>query len=324
MTRPARRPWIRGQAALAVVLLAVMATPLLAGAGPSVQTRPTLGVDRASVRPGETVVVTLDGWGAEVITLSVCGNQAARGSSDCNMVASEGIRRNRDGSLTQRDFLVSAPAMTCPCVLRASTTTNDEVAVTPIELIGHPTGPIVLPQGGPRLDVSVSAAKAPRGFLQQVRAALGGPTAYDVTVTVRNPTTLQLDQVVLAGSARGSRGDVGAVDLPEVGPLGPGQGWTRTVRSTVPAPVIGTFRWEVTASGVGRPATASTEARSVPLALIAVVLLLVADLALIVWRRVAKRRATSTYEDGSTPSDESSSRTRHSISSRIGRTASTP
>jgi hypothetical protein len=304
------------------VLLAAMVVGPPAGAEAAPAAQPSVTVDRAAMRPGETVVVTLDGWQAEVITLSVCGNRAARGSSDCNMVASEGIRRNRDGSLTHRDFAVSAPSTTCPCVLRASTTTNDEVAVAPIELLGHPTGPVVPPKGGPRLDVTVRAARAPRGLVSRVRAALGGPTAYDVTVTVRNPTTLQIDHVALAASARGGRGDVETIELPEVGPLGPGRSWTRTVRSTVPAPVIGTFRWEVTASGAGRAVTARTEAGSLPIALIVLLLVLAADIAAIVWRRTARRRSQA-YETGSTPSDERSSRTRRSISSRIGRTAST-
>ena len=209
------------------------------------------------------------------------------------MVASEGIRRNRDGSITQRDFVVSAPAPTCPCVVRASTTTNDEVAVAPIELIGHPTGPIVLPKGGPRLDVSVRASKAARGLLAGLRSAVGGPTAYDVTVTVRNPTSLQVEHVAVAASAHGSRGDVDALDLPEIGALGPGESWARTVRSTVPAPVVGTFRWVATASGAGPAVSATTQTRSRPFLLVLIVAVLLADVMAIVWRRAVRRQAAA-------------------------------
>lgn len=282
-----------GCRALAALLLAVVALVALAPrAEAQAADQPTVSVDRSSIRPGESVVVTLTGWRSEVVTLSVCGNQAARGSVDCNMVASEGIRRNRDGSTTQRDFVVLAPAMTCPCVLRASTATNDEIAIAPIDLIGHPTGPILLPKVNDGVQVSVRAARAQRGFLAALRGSLGGPTAYDVTITVRNASTLQLDHVVVSGVARRSgRGDVTKLELPLPGPLGPGRTWTHTVRSTVPAPVLGSFSWEVAASGGGPTATATTDVRNRPIALIALVLVLLADLAAIVWRRLAKRRA---------------------------------
>lgn len=286
---------VRLAVALLVGVIALAAGGVDAGAQDAA--RPTVTVDRAAMRPGEQVVVTLTGWQASVVTLSVCGNQAARGSSDCNMVASEGIRRNRDGSVTSRDFVVVAPAAPCPCVLRVSTATNDEVAITPIDLIGHPTGPIVLPATRPRLQVSVHARKVPRGVLQGVRAALGGPTPYDVTVTVRNPSTLQFDHVVVAGSAhRGGNGDVTPLELPLPGPLGPGQSWTHTVRSTVPAPVFGTFAWEITASGAGPSVTTTASERNTPFGLLVVLVVLVVDVIAIVWRRMRRRRASKSDE----------------------------
>ena len=84
------------------------------------------------------------------------------------MVASEGIGLHRDGPTTQRDFVITAPSTTCPCVLRGSSPSNDEVAVAPIELIGHPVGQIVGSPSRQPLEIAVNAEKATSGIFGAV------------------------------------------------------------------------------------------------------------------------------------------------------------
>jgi hypothetical protein len=273
--------------ATAALALAVLA-PALAGAQAAEE--PTIGIDRPAVRPGEQVMVTLTGFTGRVITVSVCGNQGARASADCNQVASEGIGRNRDGSPTRRAFVVLAPALPCPCVLRAATTASDEVAVVPIELIGHPVGPVVAPAGVDPVTVEVSARRAPSGVLGVLRAALGGPTPYEVTVAVENNSGHRLEHLVLAGAARRGGDDVADLELPVAEAIEPGARWERTVRSTVPAPAVGSVTWEVTASGGGPSTSASTTSGGTPILLLLVVLAFVVDVIAITWRRVQRRR----------------------------------
>jgi len=289
---------IRLAAAVVVAAMTCGMHGATAGAQDDAISGPTVTLDRHSMRPGERVLVTLDGFRGNAVTLSVCGNQARRGSVDCNMAASEGIRLDRDGTSTLTEVPIEAPDTTCPCLVRVSTKTFDQLAVAPIELIGHPVGPIVGSSALTPLEVSVSARRAPHGLIANVRSALGGPTAYDVTVSVRNRSTERLEHIVLAGAAGRSRDDDStALELPVPGPLDPGQTWEQVVRSELPAPVLGGFVWEVTASGAGPSVTASDTTRSWPLGFVLLVLVFLGTVGAIVWRRIARHRALDADDD---------------------------
>jgi hypothetical protein len=295
--------------AVTAVLVAVL---VLVGVGggvgaqePEQPAQPTITVSEPVITPGQTVVITLAGFRSEVVTVAVCGNAAARQSTDCNQVASEGVRFNRDGSLTQRSFVVMAPATTCPCVLRASTLTNDEVAYAAIELVGHPVGPIVRSEGVTPLRVRLGVERAPQGIGASMRSAFGGPTTYDVTVTVQNRSGEVLEHVAVAGSAGRSRGDdLIDLDLPAVGRLEPGATWQQTIRAKLPAPVLGRAVWQVTASGSGPAVEADLTTRHTPIPLFVLVVVLVVDVAAIVWRRMARRRLDADEQAGDAEHDD--------------------
>lgn len=260
-------------------------------------TAPSIALSQTSVRPGEHVLVTIDGFKGGSVTMSVCGNLAARRSVDCNLTGSEARRLNRDHSPTIADLPVGVPPATCPCVVVASTQGFEEFAVTPIDLIGHPVGPIVRPESFRSLEVSLTAQRAPHGLIARLRSWVGGPTAYDVTVSVQNRSTETLDGVVLAGSAGRSRSDdVSALEIPPVGSLAAGETWTSTVRTEIPAPVLGGFVWQVTASGAGPAVSAQHTTHAMPLGLVLLVFIFVLDVGAIVWRRVARRRRERTHD----------------------------
>jgi hypothetical protein len=274
---------------LLVALIAVSGASASAGdvGAPSF---PTIELDRTAAGIGEEVVVTLRGWPDRVVTLSVCGNLARRGSVDCNQVASQGVALNRDGSPTLTGFAVPTPPTTCPCVIRASSTRQDAVAVAPIELHGVPVGPLVGTAADPPVRVSLGARRATGGLIGSLRSALGGPTTYEVTVLVHNRSAETLTAVAVAGAATRGGDDVGALTLPAPGPLEPGATWEQVVRSTLPAPVVGTFGWEVTASGAG-PAAHAELARGIrPVWLLVLGLVLVLDVGAIAWRWIGRRR----------------------------------
>lgn len=276
-------------AAALVASAAVGAGPV--GAQPAPAVGPVISLGKATLRPGEGVVVTFAGWTARVVTLSVCGNLAKRGSADCNMVTARAVELASAGGAARVEFFVSAPPVDCPCVIRASSTSQDEVAVAPIDLVGVPVGPVVDPYLGPLVSVSLDARAAHSGFLAAVRSALGGPTTYDVTVSVRNLSAEALSKLGLSGSAgRSGTSEVVSFDVPSPETLGPGQAWTHQTRVTLPAPVFGRFVWRVTASGAGPAVHADSSTRHMPIALVLLATILVADLLFMLWRRVVWRR----------------------------------
>lgn len=273
---------VGGRASDAVESTTTTQTPPVAG--------PTLTLDQSAVDPGQRITVIFTGWQGRLVTLSVCGNLAKRGSTDCNMPASQGVRLYHVDDSPLTSFVISAPPGTCPCVIRASSDSN-EVAYAPIEIRGVPTGPVVDPfSDEPPLAVTVKALPAPHGIGATLKSWLGGPTAYDVTVTVQNQATEAFSAVSVNGAVgRSAEVDLAGFDL-FPGAMAAGQTWTGTARVTVPAPVIGEFDWRVLASGAGPVTETSSSSRAVPWVLIALVLLLVGDLVAIVVRWVQRRR----------------------------------
>ncbi|MGH9085493.1 MAG: hypothetical protein ACRDYW_08575 [Acidimicrobiales bacterium] len=281
-----------------LVLGGVWVLALLAGAQATASAQdgeraegPSVSVDRPSVLPGERVVVTLSGWSGRVVTLSMCGNLARRGSADCNMIASQGVPLDRGGRVTVAEMTVVAPSVSCPCLVRASSPTNDQLAVAPIELVGVPIAPVVGDGAADALEVHLVAAVVEGGLIERVRAALGGPTRFDVTVTVRNRSTETIPLVTLGGTMSRGGSDVGSLDLAPVRDLAPAQVWEHTLQADVPAPALGELAYSVSANGAGTTAQAAWRARRAPLLLLLLVSIVVVDVAVMVVRGLRRRRS---------------------------------
>jgi hypothetical protein len=265
---------------------------------------PTLTLDQTSVDPGQPVTVIFTGWQGRLVTLSVCGNLAKRGSTDCNMPASQGVRLYHVDDSPLTSFVISTPPGTCPCVIRASSDSG-ETAYAPIEIRGVALGPVVDPfSEEPPLALAVDATPAPDGIFDTIKSWLGGPTAYDVTVKVTNQATEPFSNVAVHGAVgRDSETDLDGFDLVP-GPMAAGQTWTGTAHVTVPAPVVGQFDWHTIASGAGPVTETSSTTRAVPWLLLLLVLALVGDLVAVVVRWVQRRRAR--HVAGDDPADPAS------------------
>lgn len=263
-----------------------------AGAPRPGQGGPTITVDPQAARPGEAVLVTLSGWESVAVTVAVCGNLARRGSLDCDVRSAEGMTLGAGGGNGSVQLFVTAPPAPCPCVVRAASATYDEMATAAFEVIGAPVATVVEPEDpGPLVAVSLEARRAQPGLAAAARAALGGPVAYEVTVSVRNLTDGELAGIQVAGVAA-SRFDDAAASFVLRPPerLAPRATWRHRVQVEVPAPSIGELRWEVVASGAGPAVPAEHHTTNTPLALLALVAVLVVDLAVIAWRFASRQR----------------------------------
>ncbi|MCU1366476.1 MAG: hypothetical protein JWN39_2115 [Ilumatobacteraceae bacterium] len=298
-----RRSRLHGRSTVLVVLLLfalLLGAAETAAATDESTTGPTVSLDPAQVRPDEFVNITIRGFTATYVVISVCGNEARRGSSDCNMPGSEGLRIDNqgDGGLTTDRIPIAAPPADCPCVIRVSSRDTGEIAVAPLVIIGHPISPTVDPTGlGNPIDVAINATPKPRGLVETARSGLGGPTRYDVTVTVHNHSAVPLTKIKVYGSAgRQSDNNLAQLDLDDPGALAAGQTWHQTVSVVVPAPSFGTLDWTVTASGVGPTVTSTSTTKHRPMLLIVIVMLLAADIAFLLVRMLIRRHATKDAE----------------------------
>jgi len=275
---------------------------LLAVGGPvvaqSTTTGPTVVLPRDELAPGDRLDFRLEGFDGSAVIISVCGNDARRGSVDCNTIQSEGLRLNREGGITASSIPVPVPPAPCPCLVRVVTADGSQLGVAPLIIVGHPVAPTVGPAGFVQpLVVEISAEQASAGFSDRVRSSAAGATTYDVTVKVRNRSSQPVERVKVAGSAgRDSNEDLVVLDLDDPGTIKPGQTWEVTVRAERPSPVWGDFVWQATASGTGPSVTVTTTTNHRPLLLIVLVVVLILDLLILAARLILRlvRRAKPT------------------------------
>lgn len=270
------------------------AAPADSTTGPSSTTTgrlsgPSITLSRLAARPGEEITVVFDGWEGRLVTLTVCGNQARQGSADCNNVNSRGVRLAHVESTPVATLVVVSPPAPCPCVVRASSATTNEVVAAPLEIVDHPVAPVIDPVDRDLLAVSVEASPANGGAIDALAAALGGSGEHLVTVTVRNLTTESLDEVRVSGEVgRSATQELAGFELVP-GAIGPGRTWTGEARLALPAPMVGDYQWRVTASGAGAPVTAAADTTVVPWLLVALVAVLALDVVVMVLRFVRRR-----------------------------------
>lgn len=177
ITAPAR--WCIGLAALGLVaVVSVPAGALAADAGPTVAVTPVTdaGVE-APTAPGTPLSVTLEGWPGVVVTVAVCGNEARRGSADCDQIGSKGVGLTREGSGSA--VVRPNPPGACPCVVRVSTPTQALVRTAPVDLpwlpTAEPVGPVAVESSSPSMGTpaAVVAADSPAPLVVAMVVLLG-------------------------------------------------------------------------------------------------------------------------------------------------------
>ncbi len=290
----ARTRALLSSAILAVVGALALMLPVSNASASSSIVSPIVTVNHPRVALGEEIRLTLDGFKAPFVSISICGNEARRGSSDCDMAASEGVHMSRDDAPTFALMPVGAPPVPCPCVVRVSSSTNDEVAVVPLVITDHPVEKVIdaANPDAPLMAVSVATRVVNDGLFGWARSNLGGSVKYQVTVSVKNLKTEPLHRVKLSGwVGRSATDQIASLALDDPGEIGPAQTWQQIVTVRVPSPTVGSFEWRVAASGAGPTVTTPVTTRHRPLLLILLLVVLIADIAYFVIRARMRRRA---------------------------------
>ncbi|CAB4588797.1 unannotated protein [freshwater metagenome] len=258
-----------------------------------VTTGPTVLVGRGEVEPGGSVRLTINGFDSPWVTMSVCGNEARRGSGDCDLPGSVSNEFNDDSTTMIYNFQVGTPPTDCPCVIRVVGRDGREVAQAPIVLTGHPVGPIIdPPEIGQMLELDLVAKVGEMPGLAGLRSQLGGETRYDVTIAVRNTSNSPLQQVRLSGSAgRDASDNLTELPFDDPGLIAVGQTWQQTVSVVVPAPSFGGVQWRATASNAGPPVDTTITTQHRPWLLILLVLTAATALVVVLLRWLVRRRA---------------------------------
>lgn len=233
---------------------------------PARQSAPSVSLLSTDVVVGTQVSLRIAGFASTVVTIQVCGNEARRGSVDCNIAEALTIDFPREATTLLAEFTIPKPPVPCPCIVQVASQRFDEVAVAAVNLLGHPSAPVVDEGTAPiPLQVSIAAERSRASWWARTRTSLAGSTAYDVTVIVKNVSASVVSGTALDVEVGRDVDDlIRTVAFPEVGDLAPQEVWRQTVRTKLSSPVYGTVVWRATATVFNRSTTASTTSRNHP------------------------------------------------------------
>lgn len=259
--------------------------------GDPVVSGPTVSLERYELSAGEAVIVSMTGFTSRSITVTVCGNEARRGSADCNMRGGKAREIEHERVTTQLRYIVSVPPTPCPCLMRVANSDQSEIGIAEFTLRDHPVVEPVDPEDpGPLVSATLVAEPHYGNMFGRAQASLGGAVDYLVTLRVTNLTTTRLTS--LSATASALRGTDELADVPILDPdtLEAGQTWEHTVLVELPAPRWGSVEWNALVSGSGPAVAADTATANRPTALLVLAAVLVLDVIFLVVKRLRKRR----------------------------------
>ena len=275
-------------ALLAGALTVPALVPALVLAAPGAAPGPTVEVDRASVRVGQTVTVDLAAWPSGNVLVELCGNGGARGSADCAVAAAATTFVNDQGRATVMVAVVKPP-IGCPCVISARPVSGGKARTVPLKIDGVPM--LTAKQrrtvsSAPARDLTVSGVRVSGGGPSL--AWLGGPAERTVAFTVRNTGQAPVTDPPLTMAVGRGAEPTGVLDAPEIGTLAPGEERTYQVEAKLPGPAFGRYTVVGELTGIDRPARFTAHASAYPWA---APILLALALPVTVARGLANRRA---------------------------------
>ena len=281
-----RRPLILTGGSWLLAAVAVLWAVVPAGAQAK---GPTISLSTTTSKPGAEVIVTLAGWDVGVVTISVCGNDARRGSPDCALRSAQSINTTSKVNPPIAQLIIERPPMPCPCVIRVANTGDDVVQTTPIVLAGVPTAPVIGPdQPGPLMTVHAAITTAKASMIERLRAALGGPSRRTLELVVRNQGTTTGTHVTISAAVGHSRSSGESVTIPAIAAVAPGEARAVSAPVTLGAPTWGHYIVFGTVAGHGVPVAFATSTSSRPFLLFLLATVLLVDLAAMAWIRMTR------------------------------------
>jgi len=257
---------------------------------------PTLTSSSRTAEFGDQLSIRGEGWEPNsIVNISICGNDAGNGTSDCDIVNGRVIGVSNRGTFGA-SLVVGQPPAPCPCVVRAESQTAPEVVSFDLEIKGAPVlspdQQFQVPVPDRRLTIS-NARIDGRGPWYSF---LGGPARRDVVFTVENIGEVTVKNAAITLAIGKGPNPKGFVEAPDLGVLLPGESRTYSVPVSLPVLAIGTYGVQGSIPGFTDPVRFRAETSQVPWGLAALPLLILVQMSLIAARnrlraRIAGQRA---------------------------------
>jgi hypothetical protein len=257
---------------------------------------PTILVLPNVAAPRQEVLVRLEGWPRGALTVSVCGNGGRRGSQDCALLDAQSVAAAPAPEPTLLDLVVAVPPVDCPCVVRATTATNDVVRTAPIEIAGVPVGPAIPSAAAiaaDQLRVRAKVTSRDTSWPGSWAPVFGGTTPRELVLTLDNrgdtPIT-GLSVVAAVGHDRRSGEPIDRIELPTVAA---NEHLVQRIPFTLSTPAFGDYRVSGSVYGLQTPIRFTSSTSNDPWALE-----LLVPLALLVLARIVRVRERARREAG--------------------------
>lgn len=148
---------------------------------------PGASLDATEVEVGDQLVVRLAGWPAGPVLVELCGNEAARGTVDCAVLAAVQSYVGGDGEAVV-PLPVAGPPVPCPCVVRVRDLAGATTVSLPIAVDGFTAAPADPPARPPGALAVTDLAVTDLAVTGQWSWAglFGGPAPRTIHLTLSN------------------------------------------------------------------------------------------------------------------------------------------
>lgn len=255
-------------------------------------------LDRDTAKTGDTVTVELGGWPAGNVYIEVCGNEARRGSSDCDLTTAMTAIVRADGA-SRAQFKIGTPPIGCPCVVRVSDLGQSVNVSTPITLSDVKVLSDEERPGSARLERKLEVVSAKLVGSGPWSAYLGAAGRRTLELTLRNTGGAPLTNPGLSiAVGRGSDTNT-IVPTPDLGTLKPGEERTYEIPVTLELPAFGMYTVDGEILGLDEVVSFRATTTTYPWGLAGVVVLLVA--LIVTWRVLRRKRRRKVPEGSKVP-----------------------
>jgi len=242
MTRRVLAGWALALVSVSVLVAGAVLPAGAASSGPGIQ------LSTKVLGPGKTLVITGSGWTPKAsVNATICGDDAISGTVDCAVTSTATMGATRRGLLWSHIAVVIPPAP-CPCVVQVSGTNLTYTEKIPITIVGAPTKPVRTAKQAVTPMVRISDFKVVGSTT--LASFFGGPAPRTLEFQLRN-TWDEPVTPVLVGRWGKAKNVANVIEMPHMGPLGPGKSRDVHVPFSLTALSLGTYTVAVRVQLVG-------------------------------------------------------------------------
>jgi hypothetical protein len=254
---------------------------------------PAVHVDTEYAAIGQLIHITGSGWSpvGQTVEIEICGQNARDLSSDCDQ-GNQYTAAIRTGGVFYGALTVRLPPSPCPCVVTVADQGSFSGVRVPIIIFGAPTA--VIPTQSPRAPVALHASLVtPRS----ASAWFGGPKAVTLILRVTNLTSIAYGSPTLTVNVGRGPNPSGFVLGKQLDPLGARGTRVLRIPVTIPAFTFGRYTLRAQVMTPTGPVAIVVGTSSYPWGLFAVGAIMLSAAALILWRRVRRRKGQQPRSD---------------------------